>query len=420
MPADRKPPEKSMYFSVIKKAGMHRNDDGVWRIAAPIHKDTCNLIPVLNKIKALLEAKHDTRIAVSDMMKELRLPPYGLRDGLFPILLAVIAIENEYELAFYENGTFLRELGRDGFLRMIKAPDKFDIQLCRIEGVRASLFMTLAETLEIATTKRHVVLLDIVRNLCQFVAKLPEYSRNTKKLSSVALSVREVILQAREPVQMVFHELPVACGFSKFDARKSLSNDDAKHFVRKLKEALDEIRDVYPDLQQRIEKTIAKDMGYPGDMLKKFRQPLANRAERLIVRVTDNKLKSFVFRLFDQTLSESDWLISVGSVLALKPPDKWRDEDEATFERELEALSGRFSRAESIAFSAGGSGYGVRIAVTRSDGCERQEVVQIDDKDKQHLIDLQMQITKLIDENPRLGLAAASQAIWSQLKKGDE
>jgi hypothetical protein len=109
----------------------------------------------------------------------------------------------------------------------------------------------------------------------------------------------------------------------------------------------------------------------------------------------------------------------VGSVLALKPPDKWKDEDESTFERELESLSGRFARAESIAFAAGSSGYGVRIAVTRADGCERQEVVQIDDKDKQHLSDLQMQITKLIDENPRLGLAAASQAIWSQLKKDE-
>ena len=62
---------------------------------------------------------------------------------------------------------------------------------------------------------------------------------------------------------------------------------------------------------------------------------LAERAESLLVQITESKLKAFAFRLVDEGLSEADWLESVGSFLALRPPSKWKDEDEDTFDREL-------------------------------------------------------------------------------------
>lgn len=418
MPPDKKPPEKSMYFSVLKKAGLHREIQGKWSIAMPARSgisDPCNLRPVLKHIKKLLSQAPDVRIPISEIMRELRRPPYGIRDGLFPILIAVIAIEGEHEIAFYENGTFLREIGRDAFLRMTKAPDKFDIQLCRIEGLRASLFQQLAGALEVDSGGKDVELLDVVRDLCQFVARVPEYSRNTRRLSAAAIAVRDVILEAREPVKLVFHDLPVACNCPTFESGKSVSASDVEHFVKSLRTALDDIRDAFPNLQRRIEDAIASELGFKGQRLRQYRPKVAERAEKLMVRVTENKLKAFVFRLFDKSLAEPDWLGSVGSVLALRPPDKWKDEDEDRFHRELEAQAGQFKRAESAAFAHGGS-KGIRIAITQSDGTERQEVVQVDDQDEKTLADLQLQIMRVIKQNPRLGLAAASKAIWSQIK----
>ena len=32
MPADRKPPEKSMYLSVLKEAGLHQEHKGQWKL----------------------------------------------------------------------------------------------------------------------------------------------------------------------------------------------------------------------------------------------------------------------------------------------------------------------------------------------------------------------------------------------------
>lgn len=421
MPVDRKPPEKSMYFSVLKHTNLHRKCDEVWVVGVPSKRhDTCNVRPVLSRIKELLAQKPDMRIPVSVILDDLRRPPYGLRDGLFPILIAVVAIEGEHEIAFYENGTFLRDVGRDAFLRMTKAPEKFEIQLCKIEGVRSALFHQLAQVLEVTTTGQDIELLDVVRNLCEFVARLPEYSRNTNSLDPITLAVRNVILQARDPVKMVFHDLPDACGLRKFVIGKSAATDEAHQFVLTLKQALDDLRAAFTNLQGRIEAGLASEFGYENEQVGKYRTKLAKRAERLLVRVTENKLKAFAFRLFDEALPETDWLGSVGSVLALRPPDKWKDEDEETFCRELGNIVGLFKRAESAAFDKGGDGHGIRVGITQADGTERQEVIHVDIGEEKLLEQLQEQIMSVIKKNQRLGLAAASRAIWSNLKTPED
>lgn len=421
MPIDKRPPEKSMYYSVLKNTNLHCMRDGAWRVCIPTKReDVGNVRPALIQIKSMLEENPDSRIPVSEIMDKLRRPPYGLRDGLFPILLAVMAIEYEHEIAFYENGTFIREVGKDVFLRMTKAPDKFEIQFCKIEGVRSSLFQHLVQVLGVAKGTQDIELLDVVRNLCQFVARLPEYAQGTRRLAPVTLAVREVILQAREPVKMVFHDLPSACGFEKFAIGKSTSAAEARHFVGVLKDALDDLRSAFPALQQRIALGIAKEFGYDSQSARQFRGHLASRAEKFLVRGSENKLKAFAFRLIDEVLSESDWLGSVGSVLALRPPDKWKDEDEDTFQRELENLAGRFKRAESVDYAQGGDGQGIRIAITKADGTERQEVIYIDPAEEQSLLRLQMEIATMIKKHQHLGLAAASRAIWAQLKTQDD
>jgi len=421
---DRKPPEKSIYLSVLKETGLHHERDGKWYIGLPEGKDPSHIAPAINKIWEIISKRPDSRVPIQELMETLRRPPYGLRDGLFPILLAVVAIANEKELAFYENGTFLREVGKDAFLRMTKAPERFDVQYCKIEGVRSELFHRLAQILELSkSSDRNVELLDVVRSLCQFVAQLPEYVRNTKRLSNTALAVRSVILEAREPIRLVFHDLPEACGFKRFEIGKVASTKEAQEFVLKLKRALDELKTAFLSLQERIERGLAKGFGYGERPANQYRRKLAERAEQLLVQVTETKLKAFAFRLIDAGLADADWLESVGSFLALRPPSKWKDEDEDTFDRELENLVGRFKRAESVSFGnrrTPNVKMGMRVGITQADGSERQEVIHIGTEEEKILKQLEDQIAEVMAKNIRLGVAAASRVIWTQLKPVEE
>jgi hypothetical protein len=425
LPSDRRPPEKSMYLSILKATGLHSKRNGRWHITPPSPgNDVGRVCPALRMIKQVIVKQPDTRVSIQTLMETLRRPPYGLRDGLFPIMLAVVAIADEQEIAFYENGTFLQDVGKDVFLRMTKAPERFDIQYCKIEGVRSQLFVQLAQMLELAKVgDKDVELLDIVRSLCQFVARLPEYVRKTRRLSATALAVRDVVLEARDPVLLVFHELPKACGFGKFEVGKPVSAEAVGLFVLKLKDALDELRAAFPNIQRRIETSLALEFGYGNQLVSQYRRKLAERAEQLLVFVTENKLKAFAFRLFDESLPEADWMTSVAAVLSLRPPDKWKDEDEDTFTRELENLAGRFKRAESVAFGNGKNGestIALRVAITQADGNERQEVIHVDAQDDKLLRQLQDEIAAVIQKHERLGVAAASHAIWARLKPVEE
>lgn len=424
MDANKKPPEMSMYLSVLFNTGIHHEHDGAWRIAEPHgNRDKkCNVLPTLKKIRSIVQERPDARINITDLFDELRRPPFGVRDGMIPLLLTVFAIAHEQDVAFYKDGSFLREMTGEHMLMVTKHPSRFEIQYCKIEGVRADLFEKLLKVLEIKQRgERRAELLDVVKPLCVFAAHLPGYVHNTKKLSPTALAVRDAILAAREPSKLLFDDLPKACGFDAFSANTAAAKE-VQAFIRGLKAALDELRAAFPELQNRLRKLLRETFDLPGSF-QQFRSMLARRAEQVVLGVNEPKLRTFCFRLSDEQLPESEWLESLGSFLALKPPTKWHDAEEDLFGQELGPLATRFHRVESIVFVNGKpaqSGIGIRLAITQANGTEHEQVIHFAVDEENRLRELQMQFEALLSKDKRLGLAAASRAIWSELEKVEE
>jgi hypothetical protein len=420
----KKPPEMSMYLSVLQNTGFHRKHHEAWRIDEPDHKtdERCKVLPALKRIQSIVRKEADSRVNVSALFDELRRPPYGLRDGIIPILLTVFAIAHEQEVSFFKDGTFLRELTGEMMLLLTKAPDKFEIQYCKVEGVRSELFEKLLAVMEVKhSANRKTELLDVVRPLCIFVAQLPSYVLNTKKLTPTALAVRDTILGAREPASLLFTDLPKACGFGRF-AADAAANKSVQLFVKTLKSAIDELRAAFPELQDRLRKRLRDAFDLPGSF-QQFRTTLAGRAQQVVLGVTEPKLKALCLRLLDDNLPEAEWLESLGSYLALKPPSKWHDAEEDLFSQELAELATRFHRVESIVFVHGKppkDGVGIRLAITQANGTEHEQVIHVAAGEEQRLQALQGQFEALLIKDRRLGLAAASRALWSSLGKNEK
>ena len=421
MDTDKRPPEMSMYLSVLQKPGIHRQVGDAWRIGSPAQKldVDCAVLPSLQRIGDLLKGNRDRRVSVQAIFADLRKPPYGVRDGLLPIFLLVYALENQKDIAFYKDGTFLRELTAESFLVLTKSPEKFEIQLCRVEGVRADLFEKLLAVLDVEPQQKgRADILDVVRPLCAFVGHLPAYAQNTKRLTAPALAVRQAILAAREPATLLFTDLPRACEFDPVGAHPA-SVGQLKPFVKALKSALDELRAAFPELQDRLRELLSLSFGSPRT-IDNLRIVLAERAERVALSVSEPKLRAFCLRLMDGQLPEPDWLESIGSYLAFKPPSKWHDADEDLFRQELASLVSHFLRTESILFSKGdtqSNEIGVRLAITQSNGIEHEQIIRYTADEESALSALQKQFESLIDRNRRLGLAAASRALWNTLEK---
>lgn len=427
MDPTKKPPEMSIYLSVLGQSKIHRRQGDSWIIAhPPATEDPCRLSPALGQIKQILDSRPDERISVESLFADLRDVPFGVRDGLLPILLVVVLIEHQREIALYENGTFLSHVGPEEILRLTKRPSAFELQMCRLKGVRLAVFEDLLGLLSIENASRSKArLLDIVRPLCVFVAQLPQYTRTTVNLSKNARRVRDVILNAREPGTLLFKELPIACGFEPFNLETRSQRNEAtgRKFAQTLKASLEELRMAFPSLTDKMRDAIASAFEWPGGFNQTFRVSLEERAAALLVNLRDLDLKAFCLRVMDSNLPESDWLQSVGSFLASAPPSLWKDEDALVFNEKLQQVVHKFLRVESVLFAATGNKSAdslFRIALTARDGQERDQVVRLNDTEKREGKALEKNLAKLLNENTRISAYALSRLMWDLLGETDD
>lgn len=419
MDKSKKPPEMSIYLSVLREAGMHQESGGTYRILVPDEaNDTCTVRPTLEKIKQLMESNHDSRVKVSDIFIELRKQPFGVRDGITPLLLAVFAKVHEHDLAFYENGAFMRHLNGDDFQRIVKAPETFEMQYCRITGIRYDLLDKFSNILELQQSGKHNInILDIVQPLCKFAAMLPLYTHKTKKLSPTAQAVRTALLTAKEPANLLFYALPKACDCEEFYDKKSVNGKEFQAFIYTFKNAIDELKGAFPKLKERMQSHIMKSFDIPGSF-SQARTILSGIAKTLLFSISEPKLKSFCMRLADNNLPESEWLESIGSLICSKPPLSWYDTDEDLFAYELDLIVSKFKRVESILFKSKGKyniGSAVRIAITQADGAEVEQVVYLSNDEKAQADEIEAEVTAVIKKDKRVGLAAASRVFWKMM-----
>jgi hypothetical protein len=416
MAPDKTPPETSMYLSVLVESHLHQIVNGQWCLAEPgIKDDSCNVLPTMKHLLDVLRSAEGRRIRLSEIVYRLRRPPYGVRDGLAYLLLAIFAQIREQDLAFYENGSFMRNVGGEEFLRIVKEPTSFEIQFYEMNTVRSDLYRRLTAVLQLPVSERgRVELLDVVRPLCQFASKLPVYTQKTSQLDVVAINVRRALLEAREPALLLFEDIPKALSFLPEEALST--GMDA--FIGGLKDALESLRLAYSKLLERIDDSISQNFQVTG--ARAGRLLLRSRAEALLISASEPRLRAFCIRLADESLGDLEWLEALASLACAKPPAKWLDKDQELFERELNQLAAAFTRLESLLFSKerrGGKASAFRVAITQQDGFELERVVYVDDKQKQSVIRIESEIIRLIRDEKSCGEAALATAFWQVFSK---
>lgn len=397
------PPEKSMYLSVLAAHGLHRQRDEGWEFGPPREDGDPGMLKVWNAMQAFFDSTVKQPRTVESLFSDLRREPYGLRDGVLPILLCAALIANESDVALYEEGTFVPQLVVPVFERLMKASSNFTVRRWRISGVRETVFRQLAELLgrtwgSAKITKRNV--LDVVRPLLKFVQQLPDYTKSTDQISDDAKRVRAALLQAREPDQLLFAELPQACGLDPIDADANVSDAKLDAFLFELKRSLGELQRHYETTVAALGQALGSVFGIEG-VNAVIRERLSARAETVRGWVADPALKNFVTRVLDASADEQAWIESVTALLSERPTRVWRDTDRAKFELALIRLGRMFRHVEVLAESSNGFSNGqteaLRIGVTTRHGGDVEEVVHVGPEDRSKLDEVTRRIRDVID-----------------------
>jgi sulfur relay (sulfurtransferase) DsrF/TusC family protein len=418
MDPNTKPPEMSMYLSVLQEARLHQDGVGGWIACVPEEgDDICRVRPVMLQMQEVLEGAKGRRVKVAELIAVMKSQPYGVREGLCSLLLAVFAVIHEQDVAFYDQGSFMKQVTGQDFNRLIKAPENFEVQYCRIAGVRTAVFKQLFKVLNPNKIPESIDVLDVVRPLCVFAAQLSDFAKKTTWVSRMAAQVRDALMQAEEPATLLFKTLPEACGCKPFEANAAPSPQKVKEFVERMRESIEELRAAYPQLLQKIRVEIQNCLNHPGN-IDIVRAGLAHSANRVLAFVKEPRQKAFCLRLSDQGLEDEQWIEAMGSFLCSKPPSKWFDNDFSTFEDELHRCARQFFRVESTLFGEGtepAGSYAMRVSITCQDGSEVDKVVRLSDGELKKITSLEDKISSVLSEDSRLGLIAAARAIMTQL-----
>ncbi len=411
------PPEVSMYRSLLEVHGLHCRRRGAWVFGPP--KET--LQPLWDAIDEFLRDTEVGRRPLSELYDRLRRPPLGIKDGPLPVIVVAALLARDDDVALYERGSFMPAWTPSHAERLLRSPDGFEVRQCRIDGIRQTVFTRLAETLRLSS-KQSPSLLDVVRGLMRFIAGLTPYARRTLRISQQARDIREALVRAREPAQLVFDDLPAACGCPPFAVSQAEDLERVEEFVGTLEAGLREIQNAYPALTERACTTLAEHLSLPN-VLADLAAELRSRASALSEVAVDPMLKSFVLRASDDALAPEDLLASLATQLANKPPPEWADVDEDQFQVRVAHVARAFRSAESLLVGRAGTAGEqelIRLAVARFGYPERDCVLPLRSVDEARIAALRDEILDTVKKAANeAGASIAAVALAAELLIAD-
>ena len=370
-------PEVAMYRAFLARTGLHAptsgGDMGFGAPSDPL------LQPAWATFEAHLERAKRRRLNLADVCAALRSPPIGMKAGAVAVFVTAGLLARSDDVAVYEHGTFKPSLTADISERMVRNPGHFDLKtFANTTGARRQVVVALAERLGVEPLRgrrRVANVVAVVSHLVARVRRLDNYTRRTASLPAPATGVRDALLAATEPDELLFDALPSALGYPEVapDARRYPRADA---YAAALAAAVADLEGCLGALLSDLQDLLLTSCGETS------RLAVAGQAAVLSGEVLDSEVRAFVGVLADDSAGDADWMATIATVVARKAPTEWSDDDRQRFRRELPQRLAAFGRLVALhaehRADGGGPFDALRVTVTRPDGSEYARLVGVD------------------------------------------
>jgi len=351
---DGNPPALAMYLSVVRASGLH--DHGrhpVWATPTGAYGEVwANILRVLER--------WDAPMRVDELFDYLGRPPFGLREGVLPVLLVGILLTHPERITLFEDGSLVPVLETEVAERLLRRPKTFEVRAFASSHGRERVLRAVLDRLPTRGLEEPTVL-NATSALILAVGRLSDYAKATSRISRETKAVRTTLLSARDPHDLLFHRLPADLGLV------SSAESDGVAYVNALMAALDELGGVERKLMERLHEKIL------GAFVARDQAEIARRCRDLPESGVIDLVAGLKLRAQEET-SRDEWVYGIATFLVHRPPDKWRDQDEAAFDlklREAARLSRRYELVGREQWSEGVPR--LLVSVLRSDGTETSD-----------------------------------------------
>lgn len=356
------PAEGGLFASILESTGLYTRDSDVWRFVAPDNSavDSCRLGPIWKRALDYVRRHADRTVAISELLDEWRRSPFGVKDGLMPILAVAFILSQKHQLAVYRDGIFRSQFDDVDVELLAKDPGLIQVRWMDLSEVSRRFLSGMAEIVRGLDNSNELVNLapiDVGRGLVANYDLLPQWTARTRRLSSNAVNIRDLFKRAHDPNQFLFDDIPGMLGEDV-----SLGNEeDLLLVIESVRDGLGELVLAYPAMLQRLRDLMLAELQVPNVSPQALAE-LRARAANIRHLAGDFRLDAFAGRLAQFDGSE-EAIEGIASLAANKPPRDWVDPDLDRATLELAELAQKFLRAEAYTRVKGRSGKRQAMAI---------------------------------------------------------
>jgi hypothetical protein len=318
------PAEGGLFVSLLESTGLYRQMNQDWCFAPPDEFDPSNLGPAWGAAEELLTSNAGRSVSVSEVWQAWREPPFGIKDGLMPILTAAFILSMRHKVAIYRDGIFQSCVGDLDMHVMARNPDNVQLRWMVLSDHDRSLLSDLADIVRALDDDNPLADLepiDVARGLIGIHDRLHGWTKRSQRLSADARRLRHLFRRANDPNKLLFDDIPRAfC--SDRDPTIAVG---ATTVTSSVDEALRELLQAYPSMLNRQQESLLSELQVPNASAPMLAE-LRCRAENVRGLSADHRQEAFVVRLaqFSGAKRDIEGLISLA---VSKPPANWTDTD---------------------------------------------------------------------------------------------
>jgi energy-coupling factor transporter ATP-binding protein EcfA2 len=429
------PAERAMYSGALAYMGLHREN-----LAAPVDDAATSILPygfsrpgpqhahaqpVWEALEYALTDAHK-RTSLDKIFQVLARPPYGVKQGVIPLLVVTALVIRSEDVALFEEGTYRPRLTADVVERIVKAPYRFEVKSTPVgDGLRASVVKKLTKALDVDTPRsqalRNPTLLAVARALLERVMVLTPYGRRTRRLSKDAVAVRNALLRAQDPDDLLFRLLPEALGMEPITLEMKKSTPENKGFAERLTAAIHEVSQADSALRSEVVEVISREFRLSTE-LPQMREELAARLKGFEGVYLSTELRGFVSIALNDTLDDEDWLEPMVVRLTNSALGDWTDTDAQAFSGRVREIAQALDRVSHLHQHRGEDEDQEQTLATRlltltgRDGSEQRAMIYVPEKSQREAQELAVSAMRQAEEmlgadGARILLAALAQHV---------
>lgn len=311
---DKFPPEKTIFLSLIQNTGMYDFEKGVTIFKSPLETSFHNLWTFS---LSFLEESKGARKPITELIERLKHKPFKLKQGFIDFWIPLFLVINKNEFALFHwnktSGmpTYIPYLNEDVLDLIYRSPNYYLVKKFDLTESRLRLFNKYREVHnqieQDAFTNKSFI--ETFRPFISIYKLLPEYSKNTSRLSETSLKLREAIANSTDPEEAFFDNIPVALGMSIDSLLKN--EKEIEYLAIVLKESIHEINSVYKKLIFEIESFINSEVIGENLSFPKNKEHLQNRYKKLKTDLIKPKSQVFYNRITTVLEDRNSWINSI-------------------------------------------------------------------------------------------------------------